>query len=211
MFRWYIGNKSREIRTKRFFHHQLRACRTSYSKHLQLPGWPPQSLASIPRSQGSFWRSDSWHPHNTRTMYYRPVQFRRAYLTLRLSFCPLNRSRPRPRYLISFLFASRICPGYSSPHLHSWYPAELAFSVENVSLFLPSFQPHTSSCLSFNHLMLSCVPVVQDCFIPVHDESPQLRSTSPFTSWFCVWCSEQLPCGPQQERSQAVGNACLQE
>ena len=99
-------------------------------------------------------------------------------------FCSLNRSSPHPHYLMSPFFASRICPGYSIPRLRSRYSPKLAFSVENVSSFLPLFQPHAPSCLSFDHLMLSHVPVVQDQFLPVRDESPQLCSPSPFTPWF---------------------------
>ena len=99
-------------------------------------------------------------------------------------FYSLDRSRPC--YLLSLRFSSRICPGYSSQSLRSGYPPELAFSVENVSQVLRLFQPYTPSCLSFNRLMLSRVPVTQDHLVPIHDESPQLHSPSPFVSWLCV-------------------------
>ena len=51
--------------------------------------------------------------------------------------------------------------------------------------------------------MLSRVPVMQDSFVPIRDESPQLRLPSSFTAWFCVRCIEQLPRGPNQKRTQA--------
>ena len=86
----------------------------------------------------------------------------------------------------------KICPGYSSSRLRSWCHPELAFSVEKVSSLFPLFQPHPPSCLHFNRLMLSHVPVAQDHFVPVHDKSPQLHLASPFTSWFCIQPSEQL-------------------
>ena len=77
---------------------------------------------------------------------------------------------------------------------HHWYLQCTRVSREGgnlhlsgtVSSFLPLFQPHTPSCLSFNHLMLSHVPVVQDRFVPVHDELPQLCLPSQFTSWLCL-------------------------
>ena len=72
----------------------------------------------------------------------------------------------------------KICPGYSSSRLRSWCHPELAFSVEKVSSLFPLFQPHPPSCLHFNRLVLSHVPVAQDHFVPVHDKSPQLHLAS---------------------------------
>ena len=76
----------------------------------------------------------------------------------------LNRSRSYPRLFINPLFASRLCPGYSSPSLCSRYPPEFAISVESVSSLLPSFPPHTPSRLRFDRFILSRVPVAQDHF-----------------------------------------------
>lgn len=68
-------------------------------------------------------------------------------------FCSLPRSRPRPRYLISPLFASRLCLRYSSPRLRSWYLSERSFPVENVSSLLPLLQPYTPSPPFPGHIM----------------------------------------------------------
>ena len=76
-----------------------------------------------------------------------------------------NRLRSCPRLLIIPVFASRLCPGHSSPSLRSRYPPEFAFSVESVSSLLPLFPPHT----------LPASPSTVSCFLAY-----LLRTTTSF-------------------------------